>query len=183
MCWIPMMAAFAFAALSIRKRVWAAGLPRRNRELGMRIIPLALGAALLASCQVSTDQEDKASELIEFGLRNPPVSPRTWAGVSKLACTPTKLDVCDEAECRSVKVDANKPPFTVNWYPADAKFERCDKNGCDVHQAPVSYGGSFASINLPARDHIFRVTASGEYREIANLLNDTYVYRGKCIRE
>lgn len=30
---------------------------------------------------------------------------------------------------------------------------------------------------------MFWLTASGEYREIANMATDTYVYRGTCSKE
>jgi hypothetical protein len=139
--------------------------------------------AFLMACSAGNSQSSDAQalDLIEWSKRNPPVTEDTWRGVSKLLCKPTLLDVCDDSECRSQKI-GSEVPVVVTWQPDTGEYRRCNSTGqdCDTYQPQVSYSGSFANVVLPANGLMFRVTASGEYREIANLMTDTLVYRGQC---
>lgn len=144
--------------------------------------------AALSGCGMGKGQsaDDQAAEIVEWMQRNPPVSKATWRGISKLVCKPRRLDVCDNRSCRSKQFgDGGQPiPVLLQWYPSEGEFQRCDADGgsCDTYHPAVSYSGSFANIVAPENALMFRLTASGEYREIASLGNETYVYRGQCTR-
>lgn len=145
---------------------------------------VALGA--LSACGTGTGQppDDQSQEMVGWLQRNPPVSETTWRGVSKLQCKPKNLDICGPTSCRSKQFDdkAAPPPVLLRWMPAEKTFQRCDADGgaCDTYHPVVSYSGSFANIVDPEHALLFRLTASGEYREITSLGNETYVYRGQC---
>ena len=141
-------------------------------------------STILAACSGGDgpSSDDQARDLVEWSKRNPPVSEDTWRGVSRLLCKPTLLDVCDDKECRSQKF-ASEVPVVVTWQPATGEYRRCDSTGqdCDTYRSQVSYSGSFANVSLPENGSMFWVTASGQYREIANRVTDTFVYRGQCV--
>jgi hypothetical protein len=143
-------------------------------------------AAMLGSCSAGDSQslDDQANDLIDWSRRNPPVSEATWRGVGKLVCRPELLDVCGSKACLARKLDG-KPPVIISWNPGSGEYQRCDPKGggCDTYQPSISYAGSFMHAALPSNGIMFWLTASGEYREIANMRTDTYVYRGKCSRE
>lgn len=147
---------------------------------------LTIVAAMLGGCSAGDNPslDDQANDLIEWSKRNPPVSDSTWRGVEKLVCRPERLDVCGDKTCLAHKIDG-KPPVVISWKPATGEYQRCDPKGggCDTYQATISYSGSFMHAALPSNGLMFWLTASGEYREIANRLTDTYVYRGKCSKE
>ncbi len=151
-----------------------------------RALLLAIAAAMLANCSAGDSQslDDQANDLIDWSRRNPPVSEATWRGVEKLVCRPERLDICGSKACLARKIDG-KPPVAISWRPASGEYQRCDPKGggCDTYQPTISYSGSFMQAALPSNGLMFWLTASGEYREIANRLTDTYVYRGKCSRE
>lgn len=144
---------------------------------------LTIVAAMLGGCSAGDNPsvEDQANDLIEWSRRNPPVSEATWRGVEKLVCRPERLDVCGNEACFARKID-DKPPVVISWKPAAGEYQRCDPKGggCDTYQPTISYSGSFMHAALPSNGLMFWLTASGEYREIANMRTDTYVYRGHC---
>lgn len=152
----------------------------------MRSATLAILLAAISGCGMSKGQSanDQAAEMIEWMQRNPPVSQATWRGIAKLECRPQFLDVCGGRSCKSKQFDAggNQAPVLLRWLPAEQTFQRCDPDGasCDTYNPVVSYSGSFANIVAPENAMMFRLTASGEYREVVSLGNDTYVYRGQC---
>lgn len=152
----------------------------------MRTPILTIVVAMLASCSAGDSQslDDQANDLIEWSRRNPPVSETTWRGVEKLVCRPEALDVCGSKACLAQKIDG-KPPVVISWKPGTGEYQRCDPKGggCDAYQPTISYSGSFMHAALPSNGLMFWLTASGEYREIASLATDTYVYRGQCRRE
>lgn len=149
-------------------------------------LAFAVVVTILGGCSDGENQalDDQARDMIEWSRRNPPVSEATWRGVQKLVCRPELLDVCDSKGCRSRNVDGN-PPVIISWKPASGEYQRCDPKGagCDTYQPTISYSGSFMLAGLPSNGVMFWLTASGEYREVANLATDTYVYRGNCSRE
>lgn len=147
----------------------------------MRLKVFTVFAALtsLAGC---SDAGEDVTDMIAWSKRNPPVSAATWQGVDKLVCTPKLLDVCGDKDCRAIDI-STKPPIRLMWEPSTGRYQRCDDKGCDPYMPQVAYSGSFANVAVPESGTIFRLTASGEYREIANLRTDTFIYRGQCKEE
>lgn len=175
----------------------AGGMRRRNtasssaggdcmRCVTRGVSAFAIGSVvlLLGGCSdpENTPMDADLVDLIKWSELNPPVSEDTWRGVKRVVCKPAMLDVCNNETCRSIDVP-DDPPITVTWYPAEGLISRCDRQNCDEYKPQMSYSGSFANVAAPANAMIFRVTASGEYREILNLARDTWVYRGQCARE
>lgn len=153
----------------------------------MKRAPLILVAMIaLGGCSAGNSQplEDQMRDMIEWSRRNPDVSEATWRDVRRLVCKPELVDVCDRQECRNRKFTSDVP-VVLSWSPSNGEYKRCDPKTreCHTYHPEVSYGGPFANIVMPENAVIFRLTASGEYREIANLVNETYVYRGKCLPE
>ncbi|QZP07723.1 hypothetical protein [Caenibius sp. WL] len=146
----------------------------------MRWEAIAIGMCLFTAACGSAN--DDTSKLTDFARRNSPVSQNTWANVHKLSCTPKVLDICDETECNPVRIDPANPPVKVMWYPTSGDLERCDNNVCETYNSTVTHSGLFTSVRPQDRDHLFRVSSSGEYREIAHLVNATWLYRGQCER-
>lgn len=151
-----------------------------------RALILASVVAFLGACSAgnSSTLDDQANELIEWSRNNPPVSEATWRGIGKMVCKPERLDVCGSDACLPRGIDG-KPPVIVSWKPLNGEYKRCDpqRGSCDTYQPTISYSGSFMQAALPSNGLMFWLTASGEYREIANLATDTYVYRGKCSKQ
>lgn len=147
---------------------------------------LIISTAILGGCSAGDSQsvEDQASDLIEWSRRNPPVSEGTWRGIGKMVCRPERLDVCGSKACLGREIDG-KPPVVISWEPGSGEYQRCDPKGggCDTYQPTITYSGSFMHAALPTNGLMFWLTASGEYREIANMATDTYVYRGTCSKE
>lgn len=153
-------------------------------EAVARLFPLqwlfCLGAVGLAGCSNSNSSADaRAGQLIEWSKRNPEVSPATWRATEKLECKPKLLDVCNDGGCRGIDTTKN-PPITLTWYPNKGSYKRCDGKSCGTYKPLVSYSGSFANVVMPENAIVFRLTASGEYREVLHLATDTYVYSGTC---
>lgn len=148
----------------------------------MRPLSLIIAMALLGGCSPSDSQSvnDQANDLIEWSRRNPPVSEGTWHAIGKLVCRPKRLDVCGSETCVARKL-SDKSPIVI-WEPTSGRYQRCDPNGegCDTYQPTITYSGSFMRATLPSNGLMFWLTASGEYREIANLATDTLIYRGTC---
>lgn len=153
-----------------------------SRFVAAAAIALAISVTGGCSDTDGSDRDAKASDMIAWSQRNPPVSAETWRGVGRLVCKPTKLDVCDNMECRPIDISA-KAPITVLWEPNAGRYQRCDDAGCDSYQPHVSYNGSYAEVSLPENATMLRLTASGEYREITNLHTDTLIYRGQCTKD
>lgn len=148
------------------------------------LLPLLM--PLLWSCERAPDAEPSRS--VEAATRwskaNPTVTEETWRGVISLVCTPSLVDVCDNEQCRSRRFKGDHP-VVVRWLPQKGEYQRCDAkgHGCDAYRTEVHFSGSFANVSVPESALIFRVTGSGEYREIANLATETFVYRGQCKKE
>lgn len=140
-------------------------------------------AILLLPSACSGGSPEPAEDLVEWSRANPPVSAQTWATVDELQCVPHSLDVCSQHDCQPKIID-QEPPVIVVWNPSTGEYRRCDRTGgnCDTYQSETHYSGSFANVVVPAHASVFRITASGEYREIANLLRTTLIYRGQCTR-
>ena len=136
---------------------------------------LAVAAVMAGSCSAGDSQspEDRADDLLEWSQRNPPVSDATWRGVEKLICRPELLDVCSSKVCVPHRI-AGKPPVVISWKPGSGEYQRCDPKGggCDTYKPTITYSGSFMHAALPSNGLMFWLTASGEYREIANMAED-----------
>lgn len=132
----------------------------------------------------STDPSRSVDSMLQWSKTNPTVTEETWRGVSRLSCTPTLVDVCDNDRCLSRKFSGDHP-VVVNWFPQKGEYQRCDAKGqgCNSYRPQVHYSGSFANLTVPESAVVFRVTASGEYREVASMMTETYVYRGRCSKE
>lgn len=143
---------------------------------------ILITTVILGGCSSGDRQspDDVAKDLIEWSRANRPVSADTWRSVEKMICRPERLDVCGSKTCVGRELGGKTP--VVIWEPTSGRYQRCDPNGggCDTYQPVISFSGSFMRATLPSNGLMFWLTASGEYREIANLATDTYVYRGKC---
>lgn len=134
-----------------------------------------LAAFAIAGCDSGGGADEQVAEMVEWSERNPPVSEDTWAGVRALTCRPQKMEVCGNEGC--------KPQDAKVWLefaPKAGIVSRCDSGGCDDYTAEVSYSGSWATITIPGRASFAKITASGEYIEVASLMQEVLIYRGKC---
>lgn len=106
------------------------------------------------------------------------VGPKTWRGVSKLTCRPTRADVCGPKGC-----EKQEP---VAWIevvnPSSPTLRRCTATGCDDTKAQVNYSGAFANINIPGNASFVRLTANDAYVETVSLMDTILIYRGRCER-
>lgn len=149
----------------------------------MRASILIIFSTIMSGCSAGDSQSggDKAAELMEWSRRNPWVSESTWRGIGKMVCRPERLDVCGSKACLAREIDG-KPPVVISWEPGSGEYQRCDPNGgeCVTYRPTIAYSGAFMKAALPSNGLMFWLTASGEYREVANDATDTYVYRGTC---
>ena len=113
-------------------------------------------------------------------MENELVSETAWGEGNRLVCRPTSLEICGREKCTPA---AELPETYVVWEPGGNRYLRCDRTGCDSYIAEVAYSGLFANVVLPGGGNVMRVSSSGEYREIAHLMTDTYFYRGQCTAE
>ena len=164
------------------KRGLAICCPKLHYAVMTRTFILAV-ASVLSGCSGEASQtlDDQANDLLNWSKRNPAVSVSTWRGTSKLVCRPKRLDVCDGEKCIPRMIEG-KPPVIIQWKPQSREYLRCDPQGsdCNTYRPTISYSGSFMQAALPENGVMFWLTASGEYREIANMWTNTYVYRGEC---
>ncbi len=141
----------------------------------MQANKLALIVALaLAGC----DEKEPAPIIMPaagpMGLVD--VSSDTWKGVAALTCKPTRLDACGREGCKE-----GKPVVEVRWEPKGS-YQRCDAKDCDSYQPKVGYSGIWTNIAIPDNGMMARITADGQYMEVATLNDVALVYHGQCKR-
>ena len=140
--------------------------------LGSKIVLIA--ALALAGC-------DKREETTVY-LPKPgatgfvDVSADTWKGLATLICKPTRVEACTRKGCKE-----GKPVVEVRWEP-NGLYQRCDAKGCDSYQPNVSYSGIWTNIAIPESGMMARITADGQYMEVATINDTALVYHGQCKR-
>lgn len=143
-----------------------------------RLIALAALGTICGCGEGAKQGDDEVNEMIGWMGRNPPVSDATWSGVQLLECRPTRVDICKPEGCSE-----GKPVAWQKWEPRTSIYSRCTEDGCDDYTAQVSYSGSWANIVVPESAFMARITASGEYYEIATQMDGVLIYRGQCQRQ
>lgn len=139
----------------------------------MKYLPVIV-LALLASCD---KEEDLTVYLPKPGTTGfVDVSADTWKGIAALTCKPTRVEACGREGCKE-----GKPVVEVRWEPSGT-YQRCDTNGCDSYQPKVSYSGIWANIAIPESGMMARITADGQYMEVATINDTALVYHGQCKR-
>lgn len=93
-----------------------------------------------------------------------------------MTCTISEKHYCTLGTGCSPAVTAVWNTFDV----AEATYSRCDRLGCDTYEATFSLSGVFTIIEVPGRGLLAKVSASGDFTEIATLGNDVYVSFGTC---
>jgi len=139
--------------------------------------PLILAALLVAGCDDRSDTFAGGSDPSEWLANNPLATQDTWAGVDRVVCKPSVLDVCGAEECRPTE-----PKSYVVWRPQRHEYQRCDDNGCDTYAAEESYSGAFVYVTPAPRTALLKVATGGSFTEVASLMDATLVYRGQCER-
>lgn len=145
----------------------------------MRLAAIALLA--LTGCDSQSDMDATAADLIEWSKQNPMVTEDTWDGVKALMCRPESMQVCGPKGCKE-----QTPNVWLEFVPNSSirpgigTIRRCDAKGCDAYTADVSYSGSWATATIAGRSDFAKITASGEYIEVASLMQDVLIYRGQC---
>jgi hypothetical protein len=138
----------------------------------MKSSPTLIVLLLLLGC----DRAEPNPAPIKDRLDVAAVNEATWQDVVALECKPARLDACGADGCKM-----SEPVVTVRWEPKGV-YQRCDLKGCDSYQPEVSYSGIWTEISLPKNGLLMKVSAEGEYIEIATINDTALVYRGQCTR-
>lgn len=139
---------------------------------------MALVALALVACD-RKEADEGADDLIAWLKANPSVSEATWRNAGVLVCRPKSGQSCGRKSCVETE-----PKVFARWTPAAGTYERCDADGsCQSFRPQISYSGSWTNIALPENGMLARVTASGEYTEVATIMDSVLVYHGQCERK
>ena len=133
---------------------------------------LLFGIVALVACDKSEDTTIYLPKPGPTGFVD--VSADTWKGVAALTCKPVRVDACGRDGCKE-----GKPVVEVRWEP-NGSYQRCDAKGCDSYQPKVSYSGIWTNIAIPENGMMARITADGQYMEVATLNDMALVYHGQC---
>jgi hypothetical protein len=133
---------------------------------------LVVSALMLTGC----DRADPTPVPARPALALHDISEETWRDVEALECKPDRVDYCGAEGCKQ-----SKPVVTVRWEPKGS-YQRCDAKGCDSYEPVVSTSGVWANISNPKNGMFMRVTADGQYVEVATINEVVLVYHGRCVQ-
>lgn len=134
----------------------------------------ALLLLMLAAC----GEGDKPAELAEAERLLELAPGAAGPAIGLFRCEISKKHLCGPGGCETA--------IAAVWNAIDLEqqtFARCDRNGCDTYQAAVSESGVFTNIAIVDRGLMARLSATGEFMEVASLGTTAYVSHGRCIRQ
>lgn len=144
----------------------------------VRLMITVLVISLLVACSPAPTQDinERAKDLMNLTGDYPVfVSDDTWRVRGTLKCSPATKQICTSRGCEG-------GPATV-WSevtPSSGALRRCDTKGCDAYQAEVTHSGIWTTLGPPENTLMFRLTAKGDYLEVATSMDMVVIYRGKC---
>src|SRR5262245_54785165 len=107
------------------------------------------------------------------------------ARAQELRCEIKTKFVCQVNGCKSVTPDVS---YIID--PIKRKYSRCDKKGCDIHDAVIGHSGAFMTVQVGPSTiaKMAEVDASAfeikafSFHEVATHLHAVYVSFGSCAR-
>lgn len=113
-----------------------------------------------------------------------------WHMLCALATAAPTVAYARTSECRWTEKHSCSPgkgcqPSTLGvWATIDLqakRYQRCDRNGCDTHDAIVTVGpGAFTFVDLPGRGMMLKLGPGGAATEVVSLGNTVLVSQGRC---
>lgn len=133
----------------------------------------------LLGCDKPAQPGSWGDDPLAWSQANPIVSDATWRDAGILECRSEQLRVCTPQGCQE-----EPAKVFVRWTPSKALYQRCGGNEpCGDYEPVVTHSGSWTNLSMPANAMIARVTASGQFVEVATQMEAVLVYHGQCTRQ
>lgn len=120
--------------------------------------------------------------ILAAGTLVPGVALAQAASAAEFTCYPAEKHLCSPGRgCQTgvVSVFARFSPTA----PGRARYSRCDRRGCDQHEATTYQSGEHLIIELPGKATFAKVAPDGAWTEVVSIGNDIIIAQGRCAIE